>query len=495
MSDPLAPVSYHQHSYTANSAHTHRIGDFLEDTGRWLTAPAGRLIATGICLGRKINPGVGGQADTREKEKQRRVGYFFQTAGLLIFNVLWSPILVLGAGMRLAATGLLRKGCVFISPDHSKQVKKIADVAATVRPQIPRKKNEIKICTFNIAGMPNLIADWNGIERMDTRAEKLAEHIAHMKDDVICIQEGFEKFDVIAKRVKEKNPKIYMLYDVGYKAFKLGSGLALISRYPIKDFEFWNFPKVGGDEKVANKGVLIAQLELPDGQTAIMVNTHLNGGAGAAEGFPGGGRSYRDWQANFLKEKVKNFTDKFIETHPNEKPPLVFFAGDYQIGPTQTHGQGTDVQLDPEWFCEQGNVPKETVKDELSINQPLPPGLTLPSMYDKLSKPSALSKLMDKQYYNQLTTEHTNQIGHRIVGKTFKDRQDHYSSFQMHDRGVGFDGHYEKWRVKPGLIDHVFQPNYEIFADKIKYASDVEHHIDREEGLSDHTGHHRTFTY
>lgn len=494
-----------QASYTLNREHTYAIGDWLETKGRWLTGPAGQFLSCFICSKRKLEPGKYGQEETLIKEVLSRIG---KIVGLASWTLICSPFELLGVGMRCTATTFFRKSAVWIKPEEQKA----NTISALAKNSLPSSASSLKvgICSFNIAGMPNFLADRNGVERMDTRAEKIAKQLKEMPDDIICIQEGFEGFGKIAAMLKEKDPGINIVYDVGRNtSLRLGSGLVLISKHPIKNFQFYQHPHAGGSEKHASKGVLIATIELPNGQPVIIVNTHLSGGADDSVEFPHGGKSYRSDQLNHVKKRTKEYLENFKTCHPGVKP-VVLFGGDFNIGPTRP--------TDPDDTHKVENGPQVA-------NCPIVgdvPGVDNEWIYDmgqeKEGKPSILTELMSKEDYNHTTAKYLRVTKDELLKKNLLDiarngiqarteaelkRMDesnhvkmgpHFSSWNtspMQEHGMGYDP-IDTWTLKAEFIDHIYQANKDTFPG-IGEAKRVDEHLSLENGVSDHTVNHVVF--
>lgn len=463
-------LSEYQTSYTLNAEHTSFIGGSLETIGRILTAPGAMFISNGLRLVRKIEPLVHGQKETYNKELLNRIWLLFNTISLLLVNLIFFPIELLGAGMRLTATHFFRKTCVFIQP-------KIKAIAKEV---LENKSNSLGLCSFNIAAMPSFIADRNGLERMDTRAKKIAQQIKEMPDEIICIQEGFENFKDIAKELQRKFPDINILYDVANNhPLRFGSGLVLISKHPITNFQFWEHPNVGGDEVLASKGVLIATIELPNKQHAIIVNTHLNGGAPKSEKFSRGGCDYRSDQLRHVKERTAAYMADFQAQYPGEHPYL-FFAGDFNIGPTKPSGEkGLVPAIDDEWIYRAGDR--------------------------QSGQSSFFNDLMDPEEYDRTTAKYLEMKGgeplkekvNMIAKESLSPKQFingiNYSSFNMEEPGAGFDRAPDRWLLKAEFVDHIFKGNPNTFPGILQTQLDSQV-ISLENGVSDHTVNHVKYT-
>lgn len=486
-----------QASYTANANHTHRVGDALETAGRFVSAPAAKMISNGLRTFRKLEPGVHGQAMDRMQEVKNRVVYASKT--LFYFILCCTGIPLIGAGMRWAATRFFRKTAVWIKPEGpNSNAQKISSAA---RQALPMK---VGVCTFNVGAMASFIADNNGLEQMDTRAAKIAAQITAMKDDdVICLQEGFEGFDEVAKQLKEKNPDLHIVYDVGRSAFSIGSGLVLISKHPVTHFQFWEHPHVGGMEVFASKGVLAATIELPNGKPMIVINTHLNGGAAPAEGFPNGGKSYRSDQLAHVEQRASEYVEAFKQTYPSREP-VVVFTGDYNIGPTKPSGKnGAEPAIDGEWFYDEALQEKGAShlatlmsKDDYDrittqqVDLIDPDALKQETLIDYIDENADPTEILNIPNKFDQTVEKIKDV---VTPKRLdQERGVHYSSFNMKLPGAGFDGHPENWVIKAELVDHIFQPNEKVLSGIAK-AKFISENLDLAGGVSDHTAHHVNF--
>lgn len=352
-------------NYTENREHTHWVGTALEKTGRFLTRPASLFLTDGVRLIRPIKPQVGDQASSYTKELGCRFLYGARAITLLALNLVLSPLELLGSGMRFIATQFFRKEVVWIKPTQ----------VASENDEAP--KTQVKVATFNIAGMPSFIGVHNNCGEMDRARQKaIADLINGMDDDVVCLQEAFENFGPIAELVKEKFPHI--LYDVARNHHvRLGSGLVILSKYPIKTFQYQRHPCAGGLDDMARKGVLAATITLPGGRPFCIFNTHLNAGASPTKQIRDGSCDYRMLQLEYMK--------KFISQHvANElrsatQKPVVIGAGDLNIGPTEKNKKTGEnpTKLDLEWFDKDRRNPS--------------------------GAPSAFREIMAEDYYDAVT--------------------------------------------------------------------------------------------
>ena len=339
-------------NYTENREHTHWVGTALEKTGRFLTRPASLFLTDGVRFIRPIKPNAGEQASTYAKELGCRLLYGTRAIALLGLNLVLSPLELLGCGMRFMATQFFRKEVVWIKPTSD---------TTQERPGSSKNSNHIKIATFNIGAMPSFIGVHNNCGEMDRRRQKdIAELINAMEDDVICLQEAFENFGPIAELVKAQFPHI--LYDVARNHHvRLGSGLVILSRHPIKTFEYRRHPCAGGLDDMARKGVLAATITLPNGRPFCIFNTHLNAGAPRSDQFPDAACDYRRHQLSNMQKFIADYVARELDQHEDlvAQKPVVIGAGDLNIGPTEKNKRPGEnpTKLDFEWFSSNRHQP------------------------------------------------------------------------------------------------------------------------------------------
>jgi endonuclease/exonuclease/phosphatase family metal-dependent hydrolase len=151
--------------------------------------------------------------------------------------------------------------------------------------------NEITTMTLNTALLGSVLqrAGINdiGYQISRERGQKIADYIKNMgaaRPDVICLQEVFDnkaQADIL-KTLKEQYP--YAVYKIGNRSWPLmGSGLMILSKYPIKEAGFHRYHNALGDESLANKGFAFAAIDVGNGKSIDVYNTHTQ--AGSSLGF------------------------------------------------------------------------------------------------------------------------------------------------------------------------------------------------------------------
>jgi len=204
---------------------------------------------------------------------------------------------------------------------------------------------QISILTYNVRGLPWPLALGRGQALKAIGRQLAALREAGQQPDVVLIQEGFR--DEIRELVEMSGyrfwaqgpsrsdkppgagpghhgryPKVrYPLAGEGWGKFT-GSGLHVLSDLPILEVRSEAFRACAGFDCLANKGVMLARLALPDGAGEVdIVNSHLN--AKGASKTP----QSRNLRAHHLQtEQLIAFIRR---EHPADIPLLV--GGDFNV--------------------------------------------------------------------------------------------------------------------------------------------------------------------
>lgn len=145
-------------------------------------------------------------------------------------------------------------------------------------------KTEWTIATCNVRLLPEAVARKHNLRNTAERAKQLAVRIAssdmphHTTPvstvlqafptcDFICLQQVYDRAAVERILFYLNTHWPFILEDTGvlhWRAHRLcaGSGLMLLSKYPIMDAEFKQFPGVAGKDGRFCRGVLIAKVNL-----------------------------------------------------------------------------------------------------------------------------------------------------------------------------------------------------------------------------------------
>jgi endonuclease/exonuclease/phosphatase family metal-dependent hydrolase len=135
--------------------------------------------------------------------------------------------------------------------------------------------HDLSVLTWNTFLLPHPFNNTKQEERADLFSKKLK----NLNRDIVFFQEAFidSKRELITKELA----LIYPYAAVPKKGdglFKfLGSGLFILSKYPMKVLDQVVFEDCSGTDCFASKSAIIVELTLPNGEQIQMVDTHLQG--------------------------------------------------------------------------------------------------------------------------------------------------------------------------------------------------------------------------
>ncbi len=135
----------------------------------------------------------------------------------------------------------------------------------------------LKVATFNIHDLYLVSAD------RPLRMRSIGAKIMILDPDIVGFQEAFIASDraLLLKELESTRLKYHQYYPSG----TVGSGLLIVSAFPIKEAYFHRFTtsnpfyKIWEGDWWAGKGVALARLELPEGHIDFY-NTHAQAGYG-----------------------------------------------------------------------------------------------------------------------------------------------------------------------------------------------------------------------
>ncbi len=188
-------------------------------------------------------------------------------------------------------------------------------------------KEGISILTFN-----------TGLLRLELLGKKIYEYVPHVSErsraipyeilklqpDIIALQEVFHSFDRlrIINHLADYYPH-YFSSNV-YTRIGVNDGLMLFSRFPILKKGFEKFTDSFVDDRLFTiKGMLWADIQLPNHETAHIINVHTVSG--------GLLRHPNKNQSNRIRGFQNQQIIKFIENNPHKHR---FAIGDFNSGPT-----------------------------------------------------------------------------------------------------------------------------------------------------------------
>jgi endonuclease/exonuclease/phosphatase family metal-dependent hydrolase len=135
----------------------------------------------------------------------------------------------------------------------------------------PIAGRELRVLSLNCWGVP-------GARDREARMEAIGTEIARMGLDLVGLQEIYYQRDRL--RVLELAAEGGLIYHHYYPSGVFGSGLMVISRFPLLETQFWPYSLNGRPQDFirpdyyAGKGLAFARIETPDGPVDFY-NTHL----------------------------------------------------------------------------------------------------------------------------------------------------------------------------------------------------------------------------
>ncbi|MBT3982232.1 MAG: hypothetical protein HOE90_12815 [Bacteriovoracaceae bacterium] len=179
----------------------------------------------------------------------------------------------------------------------------------------------LNVLSFNVAGLPLSVGTPFVKERAPLLRKKLAELYQWGKVDVVLIQEAWARY------FKKNLLRACFPFAVGGNEFTLGSGLMILSRFPITECEYIpfdespKFPKSNADgEWLVKKGFYLAQIDHPTLKKVWISNTHLTAN------YAPFSHSFEDYR----KSQVKQLFEETLKKAGGD--PLII-GGDINMGP------------------------------------------------------------------------------------------------------------------------------------------------------------------
>jgi len=191
---------------------------------------------------------------------------------LVTISVITSMSLAIGSvGIVLASIAKIwRNHFTFIQPEVAPELPE--DLPLDIR------QNGLKISSFNVAALPNFVNTINDMPSLENRIGKLIDWISSQDGlHAIMFQELFA--EEVIEQISQ-NPNIrrlfpYMIFGLGRQTIGLNSGLAILSRFPIKNPEFYAFNHLRKSDAFAQKGVVRFNLDLSRNHDITLFSTHL----------------------------------------------------------------------------------------------------------------------------------------------------------------------------------------------------------------------------
>jgi len=125
----------------------------------------------------------------------------------------------------------------------------------------------LRVASYNIWGLPGLLL------QKPRRMKVLESVLPAEQADILILNEAFAA----------KTKPVAMLKDYPFRAFgpgksglNIGSGVVVLSKFPILETDTVKFEGCAGTDCFANKGAVRARVELPGVGAVDIVGTHLN---------------------------------------------------------------------------------------------------------------------------------------------------------------------------------------------------------------------------
>lgn len=150
-----------------------------------------------------------------------------------------------------------------------------------------------------------------------SRAVEISKFVIDLNPDVIVFNELFSKKSTV---MNEEMKKIYPYVSTIPRQFwTIGSGIYILSKYPIIESEWITFSFRTNSDFFASKGVLKCKI-MHNQEPVNILATHMQSGDSRLD----------QWARKRHSKQVVEFISKFIGLSSKEK---VVFAGDLNMGP------------------------------------------------------------------------------------------------------------------------------------------------------------------
>lgn len=132
---------------------------------------------------------------------------------------------------------------------------------------------EFKVISWNVYMLPSPLKK----SLQKTRTAIIPGKLRQVKFDLIFLQEAFMKSFRMAllKKLKTTHPHTYYLKSPSFPVPVFGSGLYVVSKFPVKLLDHIYFQDCRNADCLAAKGAALIEITLPQGQRVHVVNTHM----------------------------------------------------------------------------------------------------------------------------------------------------------------------------------------------------------------------------
>lgn len=287
--------------------------------GRFLTLPVSLIANTTTKLFSHDRPGKSSTISEVDNSKHRLPLFARNIARVTAVTLLLVPSLVLGLlGLPFRLVGNLFRSDISL-------------IQSSTQCSVYCTERGLHLMTYNTGLMPGFIRNLNDLRSSQRRSQEIAEALTSnpaIAPDVVCFQEVFDQ--QATKNLCEHLSSHYhhILHSVGPRETGLSSGLAVASKYPVLEATFRPFPDLAAEDRLANKGLLRVVLDLGNGKTAVVYNTHLQ----AKEG-----KTYESIRFDEMYQ-IREWIDGDNE-RDNRKHEGIFLMGDLNSAKVAEQGQ------------------------------------------------------------------------------------------------------------------------------------------------------------
>ncbi|MDE3046610.1 MAG: hypothetical protein KGJ02_08240 [Verrucomicrobiota bacterium] len=233
--------------------------------GRYAVEPANWGVS--LCARwtqRSWAPNTHGRLPSIQAERFRRVCWFVEGVACCAIGLI--PLLV--GGPCMMAGRLANKNFTYIQPNKEPNY---------------LEGRIVRIATFNLGFLPEFVTVFNQLRPVSDRADQFIDYVNNRQnDDWICVQELFnelfhkESIKKIVEQCKQKYP--YIIFDTCPRTLGMDSGLAIFSKYPLKEPTFWKFKDTFEEDALSNKGILGVKIQVKPDRQVVVFTTHFQSG-------------------------------------------------------------------------------------------------------------------------------------------------------------------------------------------------------------------------
>ncbi len=138
---------------------------------------------------------------------------------------------------------------------------------------------DFKVLSWNVYMLPKPIK--NSMQK--TRSGIIPGQISQSDHDLIFMQEAFMKSfrNKMRDGLAKTHPHTYYLKNNRFPIPVFGSGLFVLSKFPLRLIDHIYYTSCASADCLASKGAAMIEITLPDNQLIQVVNTHLQATVGA----------------------------------------------------------------------------------------------------------------------------------------------------------------------------------------------------------------------